>query len=271
MKLYRIFLITAFVILTRGGLGLSTLASEPSALPPADAAADTNAAPRLLPFGTAVETNTAPHVLDEPGLKELLTTALQRDYVRDMGELDLTLGRTWAPLTISNAPVALRVIEVPTLGVNSSFIVRFELSAGDQHLGLWQMPLMARVWRDVWIARSPLRRGQRFADADCLRERRDVLTIREAYLGGLDPSGLELAENVSAGATVMERHLRPRTLVHRGQIAQAVARDGTMEISLKVEVLEDGSLGQQVRVRNLLSKREFRGKVEDEGTVSVSL
>jgi flagella basal body P-ring formation protein FlgA len=65
--------------------------------------------------------------------------------------------------------------------------------------------------------------------------------------------------------------LRPRTLVHRGQIAQAVARDGTMEISLKVEVLEDGSLGQQVRVRNLLSKREFRGKVEDEGTVSVSL
>jgi flagella basal body P-ring formation protein FlgA len=258
MKSLRLTAILAFIILTRGGSGLPVLASE---LPAAS-----------LPFGTVEDTNAVPHALGEPELKDLLTTALQRDYVRDLGELDLTLGRPWESVTVSNAPVTLRVVEVPTLGVASSFIVRFELVAGAQSLGLWQMPLAARVWRDVWVAHSDLPHGLAFGDADCLRERRDVLANREAYLGGdTDRSGLELTQSVSAGTMIMIHHLKPRTLIRRGQVVEAVVHDGGMAISLKVEVLEDGALGQQVRVRNLQSRREFRGKVEDEGTISVSL
>src|SRR5262249_11799923 len=101
---------------------------------------------------------------------------------------------------------------------------------------------------------------------------RDVLVAREAYLGSdTEATALEFAENVTAGGVVLERHLKPRTVVRRGQVAEAVVRDGGMAISLKVEVLEDGSAGQQIRVRNLQSKREFRGKVENEGTIAVSL
>jgi flagella basal body P-ring formation protein FlgA len=44
-----------------------------------------------------------------------------------------------------------------------------------------------------------------------------------------------------------------------------------MEISLKVEILEDGAKGQQVRVRNPQSKREFRGKVENENTITIGM
>ncbi len=279
MKFSRVTAILAFVILTRGGFGFSSLASESSATSSLPAVADSNTTSNAkleteasLPFGAVEDTNAVPHVLGEPELKDLLTTALQHDYVRDLGELDLTLGRPWASVTISNAPALLKVVEMPRLGVASSFIVRFELLAGNESLGLWQMPLAARVWRDVWVAHSSLRRGQSFADADCLRERRDVLTIREAYLGDTsDATELELAENVSGGTTIMTRHLKPRTLIRRGQVTQAVVHDGAMAISLKVEVLEDGALGQVVRVRNLQSNREFHGKVEDEGTISVSL
>jgi flagellar basal body P-ring formation protein FlgA len=278
MKSQRLTVILAFVILTRGGFGFLSLASEPSAASSLATSADTNIDSSVrhetasLPFGAVEDTNAVPYVLGEPGLKDLLTAALQRDYVRDLGELDLTLEHPWESIVISNAPVILKVVEVPTLGVSSSFIVRFELVAGNESLGLWQMPLAARVWRDLWVAHSQLHRGQMFTDADCQRERRDVLTIREAYLGGdTDPSELELAESVSPGATIMARHLKPRTLVRRGQVAEAVVRDGGMAISLKVEVLEDGTLGQEVRVRNVQSRREFRGKVEDEGTISVSL
>jgi flagellar basal body P-ring formation protein FlgA len=279
MKFSHVIAILAFVILTQGGFGHLSLASEPSSASPLSTSADTNVvaiAPHEtlvpLPFGTVEDTNAVPHVLGESELKDLITTALQRDYVRDLGDLDLTLGRPWTSVTVSNAPVMLKVVEVPTLGVSSSFIVRFELLAGASSLGLWQMPIAARVWRDVWVAHAQLHRGQSFAETDCVRERRDVLTIREAYMGDdIDPADLEVAESVSPGTTIMARQLKARTLVRRGQVTQAIVRDGGMAISLKVEVLEDGTLGQQVRVRNLQSKREFRGKVEDEGTISVSL
>ena len=44
-----------------------------------------------------------------------------------------------------------------------------------------------------------------------------------------------------------------------------------MVLTVKVEVLEDGLPGQTIRVRNLKSKREFRGKVQNEETIHVTL
>jgi flagella basal body P-ring formation protein FlgA len=205
-------------------------------------------------------------------LKDLLTATLQQQYVQDQGELELKLGRDWKPVTVHNEPVTLHVLELPTLGVTQNFIVRFELLESERRLGSWQMPVSAHVWREVWVARTALRRGQWLSEADRGRERRDVLALREAYVGNEnEEAGLELAENVPAGAPLLQRQLKPRTVVRRGQVVDAVLRDGAMAVSLKVEVLEDGASGQQVRVRNLQTKREFRGKVENEGAISVSL
>jgi flagella basal body P-ring formation protein FlgA len=244
-------------ILTGGGFVFLASASEPSAS--GSATNDVAKAPPPL------------HMLDEDELRGLLTASLQRDYVRDLGELDLALGRKWTPLAISNAVVTLKVTEVPSVGVTQDFIVRFELMANDQRLGSWQMPVTAHIWRDVWVAHSALRRGDLFTASGCIRERRDILVCRQAYLGDADPNTQEISENISSGAVILERQVRPRTVVRRGQVAEAIVRDGGMSVSLKVEVMEDGALGQQVRVRNPQSNREFRGKVENDATISVCL
>ena len=67
------------------------------------------------------------------------------------------------------------------------------------------------------------------------------------------------------------RSLRLRPIVHRGKVADAIVSDGMLTLSVKVEILEDGLPGQTIRVRNLKSKREFRGKVQNEETIYVTL
>jgi flagella basal body P-ring formation protein FlgA len=52
---------------------------------------------------------------------------------------------------------------------------------------------------------------------------------------------------------------------------EAVFQDGNLTISLKVETLEDGGLGQTVRVRNPKTKRELLGKVQNEDLVLIAL
>jgi len=42
-------------------------------------------------------------------------------------------------------------------------------------------------------------------------------------------------------------------------------------ISVRVEALEDGLLGQIIRVRNQKTRRELQAKVQDEQTVIISL
>ncbi len=210
--------------------------------------------------------------LAEAEIREQLTAALQREFVRDKGELELRLTRPWLPVTIPDELYTVKILDAPASGVSGSFIVRFELQTPREKLGPWQAPLSAKVWREVWVARSALRREMIFSDADVTRDRRDVLGLREPPFAVAEAGAeFEIAENVTAGSPVYARAVRLRPVVQRGQLVDAQVRDGAMMISLRVEVLESGAPGQTVRVRNPQSKREFRGKVKDEQTIIVAL
>jgi flagella basal body P-ring formation protein FlgA len=109
-------------------------------------------------------------------------------------------------------------------------------------------------------------------DAPLTHERLDMLTLRDPLCDlPANAAAYELAETVPAGSPLLARAIRLRAVVARGQIADAVVRDGVMVISLKVEVLEEGVPGQMVRIRNYQSRRELRGKVEDEHTIAIPL
>jgi flagella basal body P-ring formation protein FlgA len=110
------------------------------------------------------------------------------------------------------------------------------------------------------------------ADADVVRDRRDVLTSHEP-LADFSPGDttLELGESVSANNILFARDLRLRAVIHRGQVANAVLQDGALNITMKVEALENGAPGQVIHFRNPASQRNLTGRVLDDHTIQVSL
>lgn len=210
--------------------------------------------------------------LSEADLKELLTASLQQDYVKERGDLELRFLRPVAPANIIDEPLTVKLLDLPSAGVTANFNARFELRAGDEVAGTWQIPVQARIWREVYVAAGSLKRGQSVRDAEITRERRDLLTTRDALTDlDLDDTSLELAENIRPGMPLTSRSIRVRAIVHRGKLADAIINDGALTVSVKVEILEEGVPGQTVRVRNLKSRKEFRGKVQNEETIYVSL
>jgi flagella basal body P-ring formation protein FlgA len=210
--------------------------------------------------------------LGENDVKNLLTAALQERCVQDRGELELRLNRPWVPLAVPDEPLTVRLLDLPASGIGPLLLVRFELVSGAETLGNWQTVLQARVWREIWVTRTALRRGQAVSETDLTRERRDVLALREPLAElAATTAALELTESLQAGAPLCQRHLRLQPVVRRGQSAEAILQDGAMNLSLKVEVLEDGAPGQIIRLRNPLSRRELRGKVQNEKTILVCL
>lgn len=215
----------------------------------------------------------AAKTLTEADAIALLTASLQQDYVRDRGELELLFTQPWVATNVPNQPLTVKILELPTEGVTPAFIIRFQLCTPDgTTVGTWQESMQAHIWRNVWVAHSDLQRGESIGDADVARERRDVLGVHESlaeFTAG--DTMLELSQSVQAGAPVLARELKPRSVVHRGELADALLQNGALSISLKVEVLEDGAPGQVVHVRNPDSKRDFTGKVADDRTILVSL
>jgi flagella basal body P-ring formation protein FlgA len=78
-------------------------------------------------------------------------------------------------------------------------------------------------------------------------------------------------ENIAPGLPIPNRAVRPRPAVKRGQMVEGVFEEGSLTISLKVEILEDGLPGQTVRVRNPKTNRELTGKVQNEETIRITL
>ena len=211
-------------------------------------------------------------MLDETEMRQMLTTALQNDHVRERGELELRFVRPWASVTVPDEALALRVLDLPNTGISGNFIVRCEMKAGEEIVGTWQINVNAKIWREVWVARSALIRNQPLQAADIGQERRDLLTFKEGLTAlPSDINSYDVAENLTGGSILTGRSIKQRPVIKRGKTLDALVQDGPLQILVKVEALEDGLPGQFVRVRNLKSRREFRGKVQNEETVAVNL
>jgi flagella basal body P-ring formation protein FlgA len=205
-------------------------------------------------------------------MTDLLTATLQKEQVKDRGELEVHLTRPWTAITVPDEPLTLKVFELPAAGLVPNCVLRCELWNGKEHVGDWQLAVQASIWHDVPVARSPLQRGELLKDADITTERRDILVQRDAYMNfSRADDTLQLAENVPSGSPILNRSVRVRPVIQRGQVVEGVYHDGSLSISLKVEILEDGLLGQTIRIRNPRTRHELYGKVQNDQTVLIAL
>jgi len=178
----------------------------------------------------------------------------------------------WAALVLPDEPLTLEVTDLPSAGVTTGFIVRFTLRTAHETLGNWQANLKASVWREVWVASVQLKRGEPFNVGSFIRERRDILNLREPLADfAASDDALEMAESVPPGQPLLARMVKARAVVHRGQRADALVQDGAMSIRTRVDILDDGAPGQIVHARNAVTHRDLTGTVLNDRTILVSL
>lgn len=219
-------------------------------------------AARKLPDGHRLMTATE--------LLPLLRDALIRSYPNLDGTLELEPARQPTATTVpSGRDLTVRILFAPP--APTTFLsARYELRAGDKRVGEGTAFFKASVMRDVWVAQG---RGQRGETLDALilaRQRRNVINLRQPFWDGRKAdSSLCLRQNLLPGSIVFDYHVRRTPAVKRGQLIDAVVRAGTLYIAVQVEVMQDGAVGETIRVRNTKSRREIRARVIDGGTVQV--
>ena len=210
--------------------------------------------------------------LGEAEVRDQITQELQRRFARNGGEIEVRLSRPWRSVSIPDESLDIRLLDLPTAGLQSLISLKVEGLVGGDVVGSWFQPIQVRHWCEVPVAAAALRRGQPLVEVETVLERRDVLVSR-GILKALPKAvqDYELAEGLAPGQAFSDRTLRLKTVVFRGRRVDARIQAGTLEITTKVEALEDGYPGQSIRVRNPLSKREFRGVVQGEDSVLVPL
>jgi flagella basal body P-ring formation protein FlgA len=121
--------------------------------------------------------------------------------------------------------------------------------------------------RTVLVARRQMMRGDRLDESAFELVERDRRQIPPDHL--LSAEGLDHAELIAplrAGDILRASQVRRSTVVRKGQLVLlTIARSG-IEISVRVEAMEDARMGEQLKLRNPDSGKTLAGVATGQGT-----
>ena len=174
-------------------------------------------------------------------------------------------------LEVPEGEVRLQVDLLYGLRYNAPTVARVVAMQDTQKVGQMILRLDVRQYQEVVVAARMLPGKTLLQAGDLKKLRLETGRMPDGFL--LDPSkalGQQLQRPLRSGEVLMDSMLlRPLTM-RRGAAVTIQVRQGEMLVSAAGEALQDGSIGQRIRVQNLVSKRIVTAKVIDEATVEVA-
>jgi len=121
--------------------------------------------------------------------------------------------------------------------------------------------------RPVLVARRTLMRGEKLDASMFEIVERDRRQIPPDHLqSGEGLANAELIAPIQAGETLRTSQFRRSTVVRKGQLVILSFNQAGIEISVRVEALEDARIGDQLRLRNPDSGKTLAGVATGQGT-----
>ncbi|HET7536587.1 MAG TPA: flagellar basal body P-ring formation chaperone FlgA [Candidatus Didemnitutus sp.] len=206
-----------------------------------------------------------------PLTQDRFVSALARDLSAHFnleGDLQLELLRTFTTPTQVAHDWQLVVTEYPAVPT-SAMLVRCRMLADGATVGDYTVTMRAALWRDAWVARSPLTVGAIF-DATQLESRRtDLFRERDALPAVVGDNTFIFARAVQTGRLLTWRDVARRPLVRKGDFVEVTASEGPLVLTLKAVAMQNGAQGEAITVRNPDSRKDFTAFVIDENRVQV--
>lgn len=192
------------------------------------------------------------------------------DYYSLKGTFKLDFARPWQPLKLPGDSYEIVITDYPGNGVGSSFLLGCKVVSEGETVSEFQLSLRAQLWQEVWGALSKLDRGLALDSTKVAIQKVDVLREKQSYLpSNADPAVYDMAQGVAAGRPLTMRDVIERPLVHKGQVVEVIARQGTFNIRMKALALEDGAGSAIIKMRNLDSRKDFNAQIINENQVAV--
>ncbi len=134
------------------------------------------------------------------------------------------------------------------------------------------VPVKIMLSTPVVVAARPLMRGAQLSAADLTTATLDAGSLPPDYL--TDPQqaiGQLIKRPISSGMAIAAGMLDTPRMVRRDERVTIMAEEDGLEVRMAGQALEDGALGQPIRVRNLISKRIIGAIIAAPGIVKVQM
>ncbi len=134
------------------------------------------------------------------------------------------------------------------------------------------VPAQVHLYRNVVTVVRPMKRDAIVTDGDVALRERDVGLLGQGFLDSLDQAvGQKIVRPTVIDQILTPVHLAQPEMVRKGDEVVIIARSGSMSVRMPGEALSDGGFNEQIRVRNLNSKRVIKANITAPGQVEVPM
>ncbi len=149
------------------------------------------------------------------------------------------------------------------------------ISVGIRCLGQQRWSLYTSVkltiYKNVLVLTRSLKRNSLIQPSDVKLTKRATNQLHHGYFSSYKQIKSQVTtRHLQEGTVLQLAHLSPPKLIKRGEKVTILARSPTFNIQMPGKALMDGHLGEQIRVRNIKTKKIIEGRVIKPGVITVN-
>ncbi|MET0125222.1 flagellar basal body P-ring formation chaperone FlgA [Pseudomonas caspiana] len=134
------------------------------------------------------------------------------------------------------------------------------------------VPAQVRLFRNVVTAIRPLKRDEIITEQDIAMRERDIGLLGQGFLSSEDQAlGQKILRPMVIDQIIAPNFLEQPQMVRKGDQVVITARSGSIAVRMPGEALSDGTFNEQIRVRNLNSKRIIKANITGPGQVEAPM
>lgn len=183
-------------------------------------------------------------------------------YVKPLPYNSITVpdGHVTVETTINQNVFSSNTLAKVTLWVNGSEVESFGV------------PLKITVLDNVWVAKDNINKGEALTDINTSIEEKDISLIADyAARQNSDVLNSITKKNFHSGEIIDNRFVEIAPTVRRNSYVSVIFQTASITIVSDGEALDDGRLGDFVKVRNKKYKTFYTGKVISANTILVNI
>lgn len=134
------------------------------------------------------------------------------------------------------------------------------------------VPAQVRLFRNVVTAVRPLKRDAVITEQDIAMRERDIGLLGQGFLSAEDQAlGQKILRPMVIDQIIAPNFLEQPQMVKKGDQVVITARSGSISVRMPGEALSDGTFNEQIRVKNLNSKRIIKANITGPGQVEAPM
>lgn len=215
------------------------------------------------------------------------SASLSGDYIINQAENSIksqvnTIVKGSVTADITSMPY--KTIEVPsgrvkivtTLNLNHFSpltVAKVKILVGGNEIKSFGVPVKLSVSDNVWVANDTVNYGETLSGASLSLEKRDLGFLAESAAREKTPVNTYIAKKTfRPGEIIDSRYLETTPVIVRNTLVSVVfSTSDDITVTITAQALENGKMGDFIRVRSKEYKKEYIGKVISQNTILVNI